>query len=205
MTLNGFFSKNSPDPKYEYKEQLFEEMFYPHYRNKAQICWKNFNNQFQTDATSKSSTLPTYSCEFQMMFHRCQAIEKDFYTQDPELAQWDQQIIPLEQKVFSWVSGNGQITLTEYEQVVLALDYLMKEVQAKQKMILDKQKLFKLEALEYRLMGLIYSDNNLARFAPKLYPILNNTYKLRDSKKSQMLKDIPSQKNKILSLKTIKN
>lgn len=168
------FSKNSPDPKYKYQVQAFEEMFHSEYQSKARKCWKDYQTNFKKE------------CDFEVQFHRCKPIEAEFFMTDPKLLSWDKKIIPLEGKVFSWVAGEKNISLDIFEQTIESLYGILGEVQKDLKSVMNKNRKFKLEAMEYRLMGLILSDIQIASTSKKLNPIINQIYKMQSRKSPQL-------------------
>ncbi len=177
MDEDWVFSKNSPDPKYPYKVQAFDEMFNADYRATARGCWKEANGNYHSSANRSSK------CVFDMKFHRCRAVEVDFYRNNKQLSRWDDQVRPLEDRVFSWVAGEAELTLEDYEETVLALNRLWQEVKRTQKQNSKKRLRFKLEAMEYRLLGLILADIKIGSLSPRLYPILQEAYRIQELKK----------------------
>ncbi len=175
------FSKNSPDPKYRYEVQRFEDMFYMHYKNKAQKCWQDFQSRSQEN------------CEFDVQFHQCRPVEEGFYKTDSKVVAWDAKIKLLEEKVFLWVSGKANTRLETFERTIGDLYDIWREVQIESKNEFSKTRKFKLEALEFRLIGLMLSDVEIAQSSKKLNPILNQIYKLQLSKSPQL--SLSSQKN----------
>lgn len=174
------FSKNSPDPKYKYQVQAFEEMFHSEYQSKAKKCWKNYQKSYSSNSKK--------DCEFEVQFHRCRPIETDFFLTDTKLLNWDKKIIPLEEKVFSWVAGDKIVNLELFEQAIVNLYDILGEIQKelKDELISNKNRKFKLEAMEYRLMGLILSDIRIASTSKKLNPIINQIYKMQSGKSQQL-------------------
>lgn len=170
------FSKNSPDPKYKYQVQAFEEMFHSEYQSKARKCWMDYQRSFKKD------------CDFEVQFHRCKPIETNFFLADTKLVSWDKKIIPLEENVFSWVAGAKSIRLEVFEQTIESLYGILGEVQKdlKREPTSNKNRKFKLEAMEYRLMGLILSDIRIASTSKKLNPIINQIYKMQSEKSPQL-------------------
>lgn len=168
------FSKNSPDPKYKYQVQAFEEMFYREYQSKAKKCWKDYQQSNKKE------------CDFEVQFHRCKPMEAEFFTTDAKLLGWDKRTIPLEEKVFSWVVGDKSMNLGAFEQTIENLYGILGEVQRDLKNVMNKNRKFKLEAMEYRLMGLILSDIRIASTSKKLNPIINQIYKMQSGKTLQL-------------------
>lgn len=174
LDSNFVFSKNSPDPKYKYQVQAFEEMFHREYQSKAKKCWKDYQQINKKD------------CDFEVQFHRCKPMEADFFTTDTKLLSWDKKIIPLEEKVFSWVVGDKSISVEVFEQTIESLYGILGEVQKDLKIVMNKNRKFKLEAMEFRLMGLILSDIRIAATSKKLNPIINQIYKMQSGKAPQL-------------------
>lgn len=164
------FSKNSPDPKYEYKIQRFEDMFFPEYKNTAKKCWGNILKSSASD------------CKFKVEFHRCNPIDLNFFNEDQEMTRWMSKIVPIEETIYQWVKGTGAVTLKEYEKAIIDLNNILHEVHSKSRVQLTKLKIFKLEALEYRLMGLILSDIKISLKSSKLHTIITNVYKAQKEK-----------------------
>jgi hypothetical protein len=180
------FSKNSPDPKHEYKVQLFEEMFFMDQRKLAKQCWHQGN-------PTKDS-----KCDFLTVFHRCKPLENNFFQKGRHISQWDRRIRPLEEQVFLWTTGKSKMSMTEmsmttmsmttmsmtkYEATVKKLYRILREIQTTQKAKLRSRDLFKLEALEFRVIGLILADVKVATMIPKLYPLINYAYRSQAQKK----------------------
>lgn len=165
------FSKNSPDPKYEYKVQRFEDMFNEGHKSKAKRCWQN------------NLARQKQNCEFRVAFHRCHPLEKDFFSGDKSIKAWDQMIKPLEEQVFSWTVGDSSLSLGEYEQTVGKLYAILLDIQKSNGKSTDKLKTFRIEALEYRVLGLILADIKVAHMIPKLYPFIQYAYHSQNQKK----------------------
>ncbi len=165
------FSKNSPDPKYEYKVQRFEDMFFAEHQAKAKKCWQSsFGRQKQT-------------CDFKVVYHRCRPLEKNFFLKDKVVEGWDQKIKPLEEQVFSWTVGDSELSKEEYEQTVGKLHAILLEIQKYDRRQLNKLNKFRHEAIEYRVLGLILADIKVANMIPKLYPLIHYAYQSQDQKK----------------------
>lgn len=167
------FSKNSPDPKYDYKIQKFEEMFFSDYQQKAKKCW----NDLMKNGTS--------DCKYTVQFHRCRPIEAQFYTSDKQLSQWDRKISKFENIIFSWVSGKQSIGLFEYEKTIFELSKTLTSVQKRLNTPnLDSNLKFKISAMEFRIMGLIMSDIKITKLSARLHPIIIDIYKQQKEKQN---------------------
>lgn len=169
------FSKNSPDPKYKYQVQAFEEMFYPSYQKKAKKCWNSIHANLKND------------CEFELQYHRCRSLETTFNKSDKKLVEWDRKVTPLEEAVYLWTTGESKVRPSDFEGTILDLFKIFEEVHVELKAESDKQRKFKLQAMEYRLIGLMLSDLNIASTSKKLFPIISQIYKLQSTKAPQVV------------------
>lgn len=164
------FSKNSPDPKHEYKIQKVEDMFSNQSRMSVKKCW---NRTVQTNQSE---------CQFHVEYHRCNPIDSAFFYEDKEMSLWMKKVTPLEEIVFQWVSGQGNVTIEDYSKVLVKLNDILFEIKSKKRVGLNQLKKFKLEALEYRLLGLILSDIDISRSNSNVYKIISSAYKIQKEK-----------------------
>lgn len=171
------FSKNSPDPKYPYKVQRFEEMFFEEQRPKAKRCW------LDSKSRANKSAANGLSCDFEVVYHRCKPIEDKFFQVDANMALLDSRVKPLENEVFLWTAGDSQLSLVEYEKTINRLYGILREVQDLNKEHLSKRKKFVMEAMEFRILGLILADIRVATMIPKLYPVIQYAYASQNQKK----------------------
>lgn len=170
------FSKNSPDPKYPYKVQSFEEMFFPDQQAKIKKCWSDYHNRGQQP------------CEFSVVFHRCRPLEKNFYDADPRLTSWDQKLGVLERQVFSWAVNDSTVSEQEYAKVIHKLYRILHEIRELEKQTSShKLNKFRLEALEFRVLGLLLADTKISAQIPSVFPMVNYAYYLQEQKKEKIL------------------
>jgi hypothetical protein len=165
------FSKTSPSAQYAYRVQSFEEMFSIDQRALAKGCWP------------LSAHRSGQSCSLGMVFHRCRALNNDFYQSHRDLSMIDLQLKNLEGMIFEWVAGKAEDKVKQYKKAVLDLYGLLSQLQLLEVKTRNKEKLFKLEALEYRVLGLILADVNGARSVSDVYPYLNYAFQVQQAKK----------------------
>lgn len=168
------FSKNSPSTEHPYKTQAFEAMFFPAFQANAKKC----------GVRPQSSKKEGGTCRYEIIYHRCDAIEAGFYSKDPQLRLMDQQIKKYEGQVKQWVQGGSAISNEEYARVIEGLyaQWMILKRHALPKEI-PSDLAFRRRAMELRLVGLLLSDTYVAQSIPRLRPLVRAAYDFQVAQK----------------------
>lgn len=164
------FSKNSPDSKFPYQYQKFEDMFFKESQSLAKKCWSNIIQNRRL------------KCDYKVMFHRCEPIEDNLFQLEKDISKIDAKIKSLEEHVYAWISGDTKITKELYSNTVVSLYRYLLELQNLEKTKLSDHRKFIINALEFRVLGLILSDIEISLKIPSLFPIVNYAYQVQANK-----------------------
>jgi hypothetical protein len=147
---NTVFSKNGPEIKDKYKVQSYESMFFDNYKEMAKTCKGSEQN------------LKNKGCEFEVVHHRCRPLENNFFAGVKEIKNTSDQIDGIESRLSKWMVNSESLSESEVSAAFEALGTHLTQVRAQK---LEGQKEFARKALEYRIVGLLHTGLNDARYS----------------------------------------
>lgn len=136
------FSKNSPSMDDKYEIQPFENMFYPAYREISGTC------------RGTEGHLRAQNCPFEIVHHRCRAIETDFYSRVKEIAPTVEAVDQLETKLVRMMSRKSQPTVQQLNPIFEELGTHLRKLRA---LTLRDHDEFARKSLEHRVIGLLHT------------------------------------------------